>query len=344
MTNDTAGVNNSSESRVITGFDALKLILAIVVVVMHAEFKLWDECPVWIKVILSAVSGAAVPAFFILSGYLFFNKVQQMKSLKEQLRALLHYEKRIFVLYLFWTIVLMYWIIQFWHPEYAEPSFEHLRLFVEQFFFGSQFNASWFLGVLIVGVPIVYLLGKLFGSKWIWIIPLIIYIYVYFGPANETFCNVYRNRFHQRADLSFISGLLPLAIGWMLYRDNLKKVAYALPVWALWGILIVGTITKCVWLTYEPIFDIVQALIIMLLAYRWRCPMSRQLSIRLRTYSTHIFCIHTTVIFLIWQSDLSFAHNPLYVAPVAVVISFILSECLILLMRVPGLKWLKYSK
>lgn len=344
MATDTADVNNPSKSSVITGFDALKFILAILVAVLHAEFKLWDECPTWADVFDTAADGVAVPVFFILSAWLLFNKVRQMKSVKEQLRALLHYEKRILVLYLFWTVVLMYWIIQFWHPEYAEPSFAHLRLFIKQLLFGSQFGASWFFGALIVGVPIVYLLGKLFGSKWIWIIPLIIYIYVYFGPANEPLWYFYEATIHHRADLSFLTSLLFLSIGWVLCGDNIKRASCAMPLWALWGILALVTIAKCLWPAYEPAFDIPQAIIVVLLAYRWRCPMSRRVSLRLRTYSVHIYCMHFTIIYLLMQSGFPFAGNPLIVAAITPVICFALSECLILLMRIPGLKWLKYSK
>ena len=336
--------SNPSTSRIITGFDALKLILAVVVLVGHAEIKLWEECPAWLSTIDFSLDGVAVPAFFILSAWLLFGKIRQAKSTKEQIMALLRYERRILVLYLFWTVALMYWIIQIWHPEYAEFSFAHLRFFIKQLLFGSQFGASWFFGALIVGVPIVYLLGKWLGTKGIWIIPLIIYVYVYFGPANEELYHFYNFEFRHRADLSFLTALLFLAIGWMLYRDNMKRAAYAVPLWALWTILAVATITKCIFRYYEPAFDIIQAVVIVLLAFRWRCPMSRQLSLRLRAYSVHVFCVHLTVMRLIERSGFPFAGNPIIVAAVTLVISFVISECLILLMKIPGLKWLKYSK
>ena len=67
------------------------------------------------------IEGLAVPTFFVISAFLFFSKLRKQPN---QFQSIAHYEKRLLVLYVFWTIVWMP-ILLMQRTEYRHSSVFH---------------------------------------------------------------------------------------------------------------------------------------------------------------------------------------------------------------------------
>lgn len=137
----------------IKGFDLLKFLLALVIVSLHASLGNPFLPAPFSKLILN-FQNLAVPGFFVISSYVFFCKIID-KSSREQRAALWKYEKRVLILYLSWSVIML--PITLRYHDYPSQSFG-LLLYIKDFFFSYTFLASWFFGALIVGIPIVWLL------------------------------------------------------------------------------------------------------------------------------------------------------------------------------------------
>lgn len=132
------------------GIDLMKFIMAVVIVSIHTE--IYTVLGQWYLVF----QDHAVPLFFVFSSFFFFKKMRGAHYGKEIWNRLLHFEKRVNLLYLFWIVVLMPAILYWWHSEYLKLSIPDLLFrFAKEYFFGSQFGAAWFFGALIVATPIV---------------------------------------------------------------------------------------------------------------------------------------------------------------------------------------------
>lgn len=136
------------------GIDLMKFLMAVVVVSIHTSlYKVIGSC-------YGVFQNYAVPVFFVFSAYFFFRKIPTLPP-DGQWKALWKFEKRINTLYVFWILALMPFILYWWHHDYLEmPIAQTLLIFTRNYFFGSQFGASWFFGALIVGTPIIMLIDK----------------------------------------------------------------------------------------------------------------------------------------------------------------------------------------
>lgn len=112
--------------------------------------------PPILQYLILPIEGLAVPTFFLISAFLFFSKLRKQSN---QIQSLVHYEKRLLVLYGFWTIVWMP-IILMQRTEYRQGSIFHgIYLIIKDFFLKDTFDASRFFVALLIGVPIIYGLG-----------------------------------------------------------------------------------------------------------------------------------------------------------------------------------------
>lgn len=124
--------------------------------------------------VIHPVESLAVPTFFVISFFLFFRKARLAEN---QFGVVLHFMKRLCILYLFWCVV--------WSPiiyiqkDYLHPLSILAPLYIiRDFFFGYMFDASWFLWALLVGVPMVWGLSRLFKKDvFVMILPLLVYLY-----------------------------------------------------------------------------------------------------------------------------------------------------------------------
>ena len=147
--------------------DLLKFILSVCVVSIHSQF---------IPNILKPWTRLAVPIFFMISSYLFFDKLKNVENYKNKNDILKKYIKRNLILYLFYFILLIPITL------YVRQWFDNgvvfgIIFFIRSFLFGSTFIASWFIIASVEAITIVFLLSKKINTKILLIISLVINLF-----------------------------------------------------------------------------------------------------------------------------------------------------------------------
>ena len=144
------------QKKIISGLDVMKFIMALFIVDSHVKGYLITS-PIVQNYVIHPIESLAVPTFFVISSFLFFRKARYAEY---QMNLVWHFMKRLCILYLFWCVV---WSpIIYLQKEYFHPITVWVPLYIiRDFFFGSMFDASWFLGALLVGVPVVCGLSRL---------------------------------------------------------------------------------------------------------------------------------------------------------------------------------------
>lgn len=146
--------------------DVLKYVLSILIVATHTSFLAGYITP---------LVRLAVPAFFMISGYFFFGKINNCNSKASQNAYLKKSVKHNLQLYLFWFIVLLplTLYIRGYHTMGVAKGFLHL---VRDFFFGSTFQGSWYIMALITGFAVVLFLSRKLPQWALVIIGVVCYI------------------------------------------------------------------------------------------------------------------------------------------------------------------------
>lgn len=144
----------------LNGIDSLKFIMAIIIIGVHS--CIFEELGngYW-EMIVKNITYLCVPTFFVISSFFFFKKIRMLNSIAEKKKQLWHFEKRLMLLYTFWIVVQLPYVI--YVQKYHELS--DIIRFLRDIFFGSTFIASWFMGAMITGMPIVFMLSKNRFSK-----------------------------------------------------------------------------------------------------------------------------------------------------------------------------------
>lgn len=325
--------------KVISGLDVLKFIMAIFIVNIH--LKPLRYASVEVQTVVGTLSSIAVPAFFTISSFLFFRKVTNEKF--EFNGILLHFCKRLMILYLFWCVI--------WSPiVYLQKDYLHdfnifsILYLVKDFFFASVFDASWFLGALLVGVPLVYVLTRWMKTRLFWIIPLGVYAFIvlhkYYPDLWQTVNGWYIEHVCRGGmNLSFPMGLVWISLGYLLSRQRAINVFTQWKGTYLWIISLVAIFTLN---RYVPVLGPVGTVaLIFIAAYNWQLPENPALYKRLRTYSILFYVIHDC--FKKIPKQLFGMQNGPLLFCITIVFCFLASELIIRLKNVKGFGWLKYA-
>lgn len=217
MSTQSLDSNMTSNKKVISGFDLLKFLMALVIINIHLNLVDYADAT-WLSVPWSYVNDMAVPSFFILSSFFLFSKMREDYDREERQRRLWHYEWRLAKLYLFWVVALSPIILYCWHPEFLSSI--GVFLFVKNFFFGYEFGASWFFGALLVGVPIITMLRHIANDKITLIIAFVVYFYLYSNMMDRGLYELYENLLRD-PKLSFPAGLLWISIGAVISNQRI---------------------------------------------------------------------------------------------------------------------------
>lgn len=146
--------------------DILKFVLAIFVLVIHSEID---------KTVISPLLRIAVPIFFVISGYLFFSKIQRFDNRKDELNALSHLVKRNLFLYVSWVVIQLPILVYGGH--YHKNFFtKGLWLMLRDLSLGNAFTGSWYIIALAIGTVIIYFISRKLSAEWILLITLPIYL------------------------------------------------------------------------------------------------------------------------------------------------------------------------
>lgn len=326
------------QKKIISGLDVMKFIMAFLIVDIHVQGYLITPSIVQTYVI-HPIESLAVPAFFVISSFLFFRKARYAEN---QIHLVLHFMKRLCILYLFWCVV---WSpIIYLQKEYFHPITVWVPLYIiRDFFFGSMFDASWFLGALLVGVPIVVLLMRS-CKEWIgFIICFVVYLFAincswlpeHFFRINELYkiavCS-------DGMRLSFPLGLLWIAIGFVM--ANRKVIAW------------MGDINGCLPFIAALLFFVLTFFIpvvpnilcvvsLFVAAYTWQLPEHLLLYRRVRTYSILFYVIHDCFK-KIPKQLFGWENGPLLFV-VTIAFCFLASEVIMRMKDVKGFGWLRYA-
>ena len=323
---------SSDSRRIIKGFDVLKFLMALVVVAIHCGIVNILEGTVWNSLIRS-VAALSVPTFFVVSSFLFFKKIRNGKGITQ----LIDFEKRINILYLFWIVSLLPFVLLYFHKDYLEVSFiDAFLAFLKDYFFCSVFNASWYLSATIVGMPIVFFLSKVLTDKFLWLPVLVLYFLIQ-DPNGALFC-WYEDLFRTPLN-SFPYALLWLTIGYYLSLPNVLSKIKDLNKWYFIIVLCIYTILSAFFFEYVFIFKIFAVPSLVVWAYNSIIPLQNELCSKLRVYSTHFYCMHTSVLIVLT----TFVHNSIIKAMLCYLVCWTISEIILRVKKWKCMKWLKYS-
>lgn len=149
--------------------DLGKFIAALFVVAIHAHpFSGLVE-----TIMIYGFARLAVPFFFIVSSFLFFRRNPVGKDL-------LHFLKRLLLLYFLWAIFAIPLFYIYHTPPYGSPI--SIGQLVYGFFSGSTYPGSWFLMALMQCVLIIWLLSLRLDDVVLLIISVVCFAFAITPP------------------------------------------------------------------------------------------------------------------------------------------------------------------
>lgn len=324
------------QKKIIYGIDVMKFIMAFLIVDIHVQGYLILPPPIQ-KYIIHPVENLAVPTFFVISSFLYFNKTRFADN---QVGKLAHFLKRICILYLFWCLV--------WSPiiyiqkDYLHPITIWSPIYMTRdFFFGYMFDASWFLGALIVGVPIIWGLSRVLKNDFlVMIIPLLVYLYLsYIHDLPEYLYAPYKwYETFKNPNLSFPGGLLWIAVGYVLANKSIIAWMNSTKNRIAWVFVLVFLLSSF----FVPFIPKILCVVALFIAsYTWKLPEHPNLYRRFRTYSILFYVIHDC--FKKIPKQLFGWDNGPVLFVITIFFCFLVSEFIIRMNNVKGLRWLKYA-
>lgn len=331
-------------------FDVLKFVLAIFVVGIHAM-------PV--TYFLRPIFRSAVPLFFMMSSYFFFLKQSKLLSIREKEKALRDYIKRVFVLYLFWTILLLPLIV--YTKQWYIFNIETVLKIIKSFFISGTFSASWFLTSSIISVSFVWVLSKRFNNRsllWIGILAYFIccltsnYFSLYENlPYSVSIYKSYSFVLGKPCN-SFLSAILFVVLGKILAEEKFlvsNRVLLFVFVLSLFLLFVEARIIASYGLNHSKVdysddcFFSLLPLCLSSFMLLGQNAFTIQFNTKwLRNASTIIYCSHYTLISVLTSFVCLFSRGfVLFV--VASFLSAILSLIIIIFEKKRRFRWLSYS-
>ena len=142
--------------KVLSQFDYLKFVLAIIVIAIHTIGK-ENIGNIYISNIVNTIFSIAVPLFFIISSYLFFSKDTEKNVLKQKI---LYYIR----IYIKWSLI--YLPINFMAIIKQNTNiFDIMKKLFQEFFILGQGTYSWPLWYLLATVYAYILIYIIWGLK-----------------------------------------------------------------------------------------------------------------------------------------------------------------------------------
>lgn len=326
-------------------FDTLKVVMALFIVVLHT--KLWPS--VFIPLVR-----IAVPVFFIMSGYFFFQKIYATDSMRQVVGAWSNFLKRSIWLYLFWFVAMLPFTIDIRHRL-------HLSCDVWSMIYsaltGSTFVASWFIMACIIGITIIFLLRKhlVFAT----VVSLAAFLlcceqssyYGAFNGFNVWFASVFPK---YSPVTSFPASLIWICVGAWCARQREAQSEKRV----LWGVIsvlgLVMLFAEHYWVTemhWQRLNDCYVSLIVVCPAlFMWvkeLPPVYYKASLWLRHATVITYCMHGSIAFgLLPVMAKHHITQPLQGVVVFLITMAAVSAAswlILSLSRVKGFKWLKIS-
>lgn len=170
--------------------DILKFIMSLFIVLLHSTntisgsedaISFFNEYPIY-YILSTIISRVGVPCFFIISGFLFFNKIKY-KELKDQDFYCIKYCQRNL---LYWFIASLCYI-PFWLILKKGTTLT-VNIFIKDFFFWGICFHLWYLLGVVIAISVVYILYRFkIKNIYIFIISLFLYLIGLFGSSKFSF-------------------------------------------------------------------------------------------------------------------------------------------------------------
>lgn len=158
--------------------DLFKFICAILIIILHtAPFSSYSKVLSFAtRTILTTV---AVPFFFISSGF-----ITREKS-NYQTAYIKRYAKRIFMMYVIWSVVYFPFVVLKWQFDEAfiDGIIPIVLEYIKDFVFEGSYSTIWFLPTLLTSTLLVWILHKKFSYLQIFLISLPVYIFTLAGSS-----------------------------------------------------------------------------------------------------------------------------------------------------------------
>lgn len=158
--------------KVYASLDVAKFIMAVMIMVGHTANEWAHTTGIWHYILACDFT---VPAFFTISGFLFFSKIKEMGSRNERVQYWRKWSIHIGRMYLVWTLIYFAFILVNWIRHGVESS--DVLLWVMRSFTWSSYATIWFLPSLWAGITICWLLVEnVQNKKWVYAIVSILFI------------------------------------------------------------------------------------------------------------------------------------------------------------------------
>lgn len=143
-----------TEKRQYNGFDVMKIILAVLVSARHVIQIFYPAESKWQMVIGSWLSNLAVPGFFVMSGFLLFNKMEDGRMPNDK-AVIRQYCWRIAKMTLIWSVLYLPIERLNWRGSGITVK-EWAFHYIKNFFFDHPIPQLWFLPALLTACLLVW--------------------------------------------------------------------------------------------------------------------------------------------------------------------------------------------
>lgn len=203
--------------------DLFKFIYAIIVVMIHTTpFMDISETVSWY--FNSIIGNIAVPFFFSVSGFLFFENWEEL-DISDKRKKLKKYILHILRMYIIWSIIFLPWKLLYINN--TGWSFNSIIKYIWEFIFVSSGDALWYLPALLFSIFILCNLKERINDFMIIIIAAAFYIAGVFISSwyqlfdNISAINIYYEIFHTTNNGLF-KGLIFTAVGMLVAQKKEK--------------------------------------------------------------------------------------------------------------------------
>lgn len=298
--------------------DVFKLIASFLVVIIHS-----NEVGAFIPdCIVSSFSNFAVPFFFIVSGFFFKKGLDNMTGPKEKKKYFIKYIRRLFIVYLFYSIISLPSAIIVYTNKYPGISIVRLLLVLFRRYLLCGNGVVWYILAMIEAAVILYFIDKhieKYKTKVYSALYILIVVGLLLGINYDAFRDVFSNNFLTSINNmfykifswsnNFIMKSIPyMGIGYLLYEKK-NKINFSCITLCINFLLLSILNIVCFFLktnsnivfiqniSFSYFINIPQAILFFLIAINSPIPIKRNTSIIFRELSSSIYYLHTYFIY-----------------------------------------------
>ncbi len=306
--------NTNVQKRKYPGIDLIKMIMAIAVVAIHTipHVFLIDKYGSFTPV--DGFINSAVGFFFLAAGFLLGRKLLTLNTYEEKKKVITDYIKKLFKLYMIWTIVYLPLAVYNYINNHYRPSVAIWDYIQGLIFTGEHFNSwiLWYLLSSIVACFFVILMLKINVKESVWIICcVLIFLIGYFldymaegnigGPLADGIRIFLKYSFGNGRILRGVA-ILPLGVYLSKRKGSIKSGIVLLLIGYLFSLL--GRFGDV------PMFF--ESLGLLFIGINLKLPDSKIWPL-LRRLSTHIYFVHLwvwTVVYMLLYNGKTFGPIP----------------------------------